>query len=56
MKTKKVIRVCKETNEKTIITMSEAIQKLNGYWLDIETNLLNGVELWTPYASYKLIK
>ena len=57
MKTKiKVIRTCRETNKKEHVSMAYALEKLSGYWNDIEKQLLQGTELWTPFATYQIEK
>lgn len=50
----KVIRTCREKGTKEEVTFDYAVEKLNGYWIDIEKLLLNGEELFTPFASYQI--
>jgi len=55
MKTEiKVIRTCQETGKKSEVTLTYALEKLKGYWIDIETPLLQGYALWTPFATYQI--
>lgn len=49
-----VIRTDKETSEQELVTLDYAIEKLTGFWNNIEELLLKGEELFTPYATYKL--
>jgi hypothetical protein len=50
----KVIRTDKESLVKEEVSMAYAIEKLTGYWNDIEKQLLQGAELWTPFATYQI--
>lgn len=55
---KNIQRIDAETQAIELITMDEAKLKLSGWWKDeaIEDSLLEGVVLFTPYASYSLVK
>jgi len=52
----KIIRTCKEKGTKEEVSFDYAVEKLNGYWNDIENLLIQGEELFTPYATYQLKK
>lgn len=52
----KVKRIDRDTNEETVISMKEAIEKLTGWWKNPEQLLKEGLEIYTPYAIYKLIE
>jgi len=54
MKENKIIRTCQLTGTEEEVTFQYALEKLNGYWVDIEEMLLQGKLLFTPYATYKL--
>lgn len=54
-----IIRTCKELETCEEVSLSYAVEKLQGYFYDsidnsIESQLLNGDILFTPYALYKL--
>jgi len=52
----KIIRTCKEKGTKEEVSFDYAVEKLNGYWNDIENLLIQGDELFTPFATYQLKK
>lgn len=52
----KIIRTCKEKGTKEEVSFDYAVEKLNGYWNDIENLLIQGEELFTPFATYQLKK
>ena len=52
----KIIRTCKEKGTQEEVSFNYAVEKLNGYWYDIENLLIQGEELFTPYATYQLKK
>lgn len=58
MKQVNVIETEIETNVVNIYTISEAIEKLNGYWkMDkIESMLMDGHILFTPYSNFRIQK
>lgn len=51
-----IVRTDNETNEKTIISIEEAIKKLENYWQkeNIIELLSKGQTLFTPYATYTI--
>jgi len=49
-----IIRTCKEKGTQEEVSLDYAIQKLNGYFTDIENSLIQGNELFTPYATYSV--
>lgn len=51
-----IIRTCKEEGTQEEVSFDYAVEKLNGYWNDIENLLIQGKELFTPYATYQLKK
>lgn len=53
---KQVKRTDRDTGEETIISMDEAVKILTGWWTNIEELLNGGMELYTPYANYKIIE
>lgn len=52
----KIIRTCKEKGTQEEVSFDYAVEKLNGYWNNIENLLIQGKELFTPYATYQLKK
>jgi hypothetical protein len=54
----KVIRVDKLTGETEVVSYGYAFSKLQGYWndTDIKPLLESGQTLWTPYATYTMLK
>ena len=51
-----IIRTCKEQGTTEEVSLRYAIDKLEGYWTNIETLLIKGEVLWTPYATYQIKK
>lgn len=49
-----VIRTCKVKGTKEEVSFKYAVDKLSGYWTDVQNLLINGEELFTPYASYQV--
>lgn len=49
-----VIRTCREKGTKEEVSFEYAVEKLNGYWTDIQNSLLKGEELFTPFAIYQV--
>lgn len=52
----KVKQVYFDNNETYLISMEEAIERLEGYWKkeEIENLLIQGQTLFTPYAEYTI--
>lgn len=51
-----VVRTCKEQGTKEEVSFEYAVEKLSGYWTDVENLLMEDNELFTPYATYQLKK
>jgi hypothetical protein len=49
-----IIRTCKEQGTKEEVSFEYAVEKLSGYWVGAENLLMQGAELFTPYANYQL--
>lgn len=51
-----IVRTDRFTSEIEVISLSEAKLRLSGNWQqhDIEPMLLDGKELWTPFATYSI--
>ena len=49
-----IIRTCKEKGTQEEVSFDYAVTKLNGYFNDAENLLIQGEELFTPYATYRL--
>jgi hypothetical protein len=56
MKKMTIIRTCKEQGTQEEVSLDYAVEKLSGYWTDVKSLLLDGKELFTPYAFYQLKK
>ena len=52
----KVIRTCREKGTEEYVSLEYAVQKCDGYWNDSKILLIQGEELFTPYATYKIEK
>jgi hypothetical protein len=51
-----IIRTDRETGKQEQVSLSYAVQKLQGYWDDskITEMLMQGNVLFTPYADYQI--
>jgi hypothetical protein len=49
-----VIRTCKENGSQEEVSFQYAVEKLKGYWIEVENMLMSGNVLDTPFANYQL--
>jgi hypothetical protein len=48
-----IIRTCKEKGTQEEVSFDYAVEKLSNYFTDAENLLIQGDELFTPYATYR---
>jgi hypothetical protein len=51
-----IIRTCKEEGTQKQVSLEYAVRLLNNYCINIQNSLIQGKELFTPYANYQIKK